>query len=665
VKTSSIQQTTANSAIYDASTIHVLRGLEAVRRRPAMYIGSTDAQGVRSLINEVLQNSIDEVMMGCCRNISLAAHSDGSYEVADDGRGIPVDLHHESGRSACEVVLTTLHSGSKFGAGPYQASGGLYGVGLSCVNALSAWLEVDVFRDGKHHRARFARGAIVAPLEVIGATKRHGTIVRFLPDPEIFAAVEHSGLRESFARHLQAQAFLNPGLKISLVDHLTNEAVEYEYIGGIAGFVAELNGSRSLVHAVPMRINGGADGVEVDLAMQWTHSYSENVQLYVNGIHTPHGGAHAEGLSRAMTSAINRYAAERSLLDGVLGETLSWPDISEGLTAVLALRMDEPEFDGTTKTYLSSSRAGRVVANIVDEKLTACFFADPTAAANIIVRAREAARARAASRRASQRARYRPRDFRIDHEAYRVQFGERSKNWHESARWITDKGILETHALACRVPEDTIVLDTCCGSGVVGAAFRGRVAKIVGLDITPQMAALARERLDEVVLGDVYQIPFPEASFGLVCNREVLHLLPEPHRPIAEMYRVLKPGGQIVIGQWVPYGPIDAAWMFRIVKKKQPLFVNNLMAQDLVELLGKAGFVDITQTEYLQWEDIDNWIDSWETPVMQRHEIRELYHRAPAEIREVHPFEISASGQIRDLWRWCIFSAFKPPVRAP
>jgi DNA gyrase subunit B len=194
----------------------------------------------------------------------------------------------------------------------------------------------------------------------------------------------------------------------------------------------------------------------------------------------------------------------------------------------------------------------------------------------------------------------------------------------------------------------------------VGASFRGKVGKITGLDLTPQMVKLASERLDEVVQGDVYAIPFPEASFELVVNREVLHLLPEPERPVAQVLRVLKPGGQFIVGQLVPYGAEDAAWFFRVVKKKQPLFFNNLMEADMIRLLQDAGFKNIRTAEYFQWEDIDLWIDTWETPNQQRHEIRDLYHHAPQEARAIHPFKISPEGRILDQWRWVVFSARKP-----
>jgi DNA gyrase subunit B len=195
---------------------------------------------------------------------------------------------------------------------------------------------------------------------------------------------------------------------------------------------------------------------------------------------------------------------------------------------------------------------------------------------------------------------------------------------------------------------------------VVGASFKGKVGHITGLDLTPEMAALARTRLDDVVLADVYDIPFPEGRFDLVTNREVLHLFPHPERPVSEVFRVLKPGGQFIVGQLVPYSAVDAPWFFRVLKKKQPLFYNNFLDRDMVRLLEAAGFVDIHYTEVLQWEDIDTWIDTWETPPMMRHQIRDLYHHAPAEVRAVHPFEIREDGVIWDCWRWCVFSAKKP-----
>lgn len=641
---------------YDASSITVLEGLEPVRRRPAMYVGSTGPAGVFNLAVEVVQNAVDEALAGHCTAIDVTVHDDGSIEVQDDGRGIPVD-DLPSGRSAAEVVLTTLHAGGKFGTGAYFAAGGLHGVGVSCVNALSAWLVLTVQRDGGAWRARFERGEVVEPLVRLAAQPDgHGTRIHFAPDPSIFPDPIVPEAR--LAAWLHAQAFLNEGLAIRYDNRLTGVAESWAYASGVAGFVAWLNREREAVHAEPAHLRGEGKGIQVDVALQWTHAYAEDVQAYVNGVHTPQGGTHVEGLRAALTQVINGYAASAHLLEGA--ESIAGYDLREGLTAVLSVRMGEPEFEGQTKAVLTTRAATDVVQHVVAQALVDWLTGHPAEAAAIVGRALEASRARAAARRASERARYQRVDLDFSRDVYREQFGIRSTNWHASARWITDGAILAEHAAHCKVAPDAKVLDVCCGSGVVGNAFRGKVGHITGLDLTPEMIKLSRTRLDEVVQGDVYDIPFPAASFDLVCNREVLHLLPNPERPVSEVFRVCKPGGQFIVGQWVPFSEVDAAWMFRIVKKKQPLFFNNLMEADLVALLTNAGFVDIKVTEVLQWEDIDTWIDTWETSVIHRHQIRDLYHHAPAEVRAVHPFEIAPDGRITDCWRWVVVSGWKP-----
>jgi len=278
----------------------------------------------------------------------------------------------------------------------------------------------------------------------------------------------------------------------------------------------------------------------------------------------------------------------------------------------------------------------------------------------VVAKARTSARARASARRARDRIQHRHRDQEIDEGAYKTQFGIRSKNWHQSAEWIANDDLLAAHAAMCKVAPDARLLDVCCGSGVVGNAFKDKVGSTTGLDITPEMVALSSQRLDKVVQGTVFDLPFPDDSFDIVVNREVMHLFPHPERMLHEVYRVLKPGGQFIFGQIVPYGPEDAAWMHRIFIKKQPLLHHMFMAEDLLELLGTVGFGDIETDEKLLWESIDVWIDTWETSRLHRHEIRELFYNAPAEVRAVHPIEITPDGKVRDLWRWVIFSSWKP-----
>lgn len=647
------------SGHYDASHIAVLTGLEPVRQRPAMYVGSTGADGVRHLVHEVVQNAVDEAMAGWCSHIAVEVHADGSCSVRDDGRGIPVDDHPALGRPACEVVFTTLHAGGKFGRDAYDMAGGLHGVGISCVNALSQWLTLDVWRDGQHHQQAFSRGLVTRDLAALGPTEARGTRVHFLPDPEIFGdavALDPDVL----ARRLQEQAFLHPGISIDYTHGPGGRRERFQYDTGIVGFVQFLNRDREVFHDHPVHCKGRADGIDVEAALQWTTAYAEDISTYVNSIFTSNGGTHLDGLKSALTRAINRYAVDHGLLDERHGETVAGYDIREGLTCVLSIRMQEPQFEGQTKSSLTSARATAAVEQVLGEQLRETLERQPEVAAAIVGKALEASRARVAARRASERARYQSIDPILSKEIYQIQFGIRSKNWHESARWITDRGLLDSHAELCRKGPDALVLDVCCGSGVVGDAFRARVGRIVGLDLTPEMIALARTRLDEVHQGNVYEMPFEDETFDMVVNREVLHLLPRPDIPVGHIFRVLKPGGQFVVGQLVPYSDIDAPWMFRILKKKQPLFFNNFTGESFRALLADAGFVDIEATEYLQWEDIDVWIDTHETPNLHRHEIRDLYHHAPAEVRAVHPFEILPSGQIRDQWRWLVFSAFKP-----
>ncbi len=643
---------------YNADSIVVLRGLEAVRRRPAMYIGSTGSDGVFNLVVEVLQNAIDEALGGHARTIVVTASDQGEWTVADDGRGIPVDPFGPAGRPAAEIVATVLHSGSKFEAGVYDRPGGLHGVGLACVNALASELTLRIVRGGESWFGRFRKGEIVEPIGSEGAAKAgamdHGTTVYFRPDPEIFGSARADV--DSIATWLQAQAWLLPGLTVVL--RRPEGEAKWHSRAGLPDFAKWIAGGAEPVHAEPITIQGEAAGIDVEVALQWTRAYTEQVRPFVNNVHTAQGGTHVDGLRAALARAVAHYATSHHLLDP--GESLAGYDVYEGLVAVLAVRLREPEFEGQTKSLLTSAAATDAVRQVVAKGLAAYLGANPGDAAAIVGRAVEAARARAASRRASERARYQRVDIQIDKEVYRQQFGIRSKNWHDSARWITDATLLGLHGGSCAADEGATVLDVCCGSGVVGASFKGRVKKVIGLDLTPEMIALAKTRLDEVVQGDVYEIPFPAASFEVVCNREVLHLLPQPERPVAEVFRVLKPGGQFIVGQLVPFGPVDAPWMFRILKKKQPLFFNNFLDEDMRALLLAAGFVDLTMREYLQWEDIDTWINTWETAPLQRHQIRDLYHHAPAEVRAVHPFEISPTGAIRDCWRWCVYSCFKP-----
>jgi DNA gyrase subunit B len=642
---------------YSAQSITVLSGLQAIRHRPAMYVGSTGPQGVTHLMEEVVQNSVDEAMAGACSRILVTLHSDGSMSVDDNGRGIPTEPHPETGRPASEVVLTHVHAGGKFGGDGYKVAGGLHGVGLSCVNALSSWLELNTWRNGQRHQQRFTQGNPDQDLSELGPEDRTGTRIHFKPDPEIFGEATLS--KDGLLRRLQEQAFLHPGLQIQLIDQGNGLDQTFAYDTGIVGFVEHLNKGRSPLHKT-VHLQGTEDGIQIDLALQWTGAYAEDVSTYVNSIRTPQGGTHYDGLTQAITQAVNKYALNHRLLNEDASEEIAGYDIREGLTVVLSVKMEQPEFEGQTKTALTSIKAGPAVEGFVFRTLSAYMNSNPGIAATIVGKALEASRARAAARSASERARYQLADAGINKEVYLAQFGIRSKNWHDSAIWLTHEELLQTHAGMTQMPADAKVLDVCCGSGVVGASFKDRVGSVEGLDLTPEMIAMAETRLDKVHRGDVYDMPFEDASYDMVVNREVLHLLPRPEKPVSEIFRVLKPGGQFVVGQLLPYSEVDAPWFFRVLKKKQPLFFNNFTVERFRALLTNAGFDVVDEREVLQWEDIDLWIDTHETPNLMRHEIRDLYYNAPAEVRKVHPFEVLPNGAIRDCWRWVVFSAIKP-----
>ncbi|WNV84998.1 methyltransferase domain-containing protein [Umezawaea sp. Da 62-37] len=649
---------TALTGDYVAASIVVFSGLEAVRRNPSMYVGSTDADGLHHLVFELVDNAVDEHEAGHCRDVHVTVHDDGSCSVRDDGRGIPTGPHPETGRPACEVVLTTLHSGGKFGGDSYATSAGLHGVGLCCVNALSRWLSLDVWRDGEHVRQDFARGEPAGdPVRVDGSTRR-GTLIRFGPDDAVFG--EHGFDAATIADRMEEVAFLHPGLSVRFTDERTGREDTFLHLDGVRGLLEHRNRHATVVHPAPIVVADRSGSPAVEIALWWTEGYVEEIWSFVNGVRTKQGGSHVEGLRAGLASAVNRYAADHGMLDTFAGERITTVDILEGLTAAMIVRMDAPRFDGQVKQRLRTPEVAHVLKGVVERALWQALLDDPDLGRRVVARALDATRARLAARLAGRTARHRPRELEIDYTVYQRQFGIRSRNWHDSCSWLTDDGLLARHAALCEVPADTRMLDVCCGSGVVGNAFAGRVGEMIGLDITPEMVRLASDRLDRVDQGTVYDMPYEDGAFGLVVNREVLHLLPQPEKPLAEIFRVLRPGGQFIVGQIVPYADEDAFWMFRIFKKKQPLLFQMFREQDFRSLLLDAGFVDPRMEEYFLWESIDLWIDTHETTPAHRSEIRRLYYDAPAEVRAVHPFEVRSDGSVRDRWRWCVYSLRKP-----
>jgi DNA gyrase subunit B len=390
---------------YDARSITVLEGLEAVRKRPGMYIGSTGERGLHHLVYEVVDNAVDEALAGFCDRIEVTLLADGGVSVWDNGRGIPVDEHPVEHRPAIEVVMTTLHAGGKFDGKSYAVSGGLHGVGVSVVNALSSRLTAEVRKDGFVWRQSYAVGAPVAPLEKGEETDERGTIISFWPDPDIFEETIWSF--ETLSRRLQEMAFLNRGLLITLTDlrpdYINGEphVISYCYDGGIADFVRYLNASKEPAHASVIDFGEDGDGISAEVAMQWNGSYTESVYTFANTINTAEGGTHEEGFRAALTSVVNKYARDQKLLREK-DQNLTGDDVREGLSAIIHVKLAEPQFEGQTKTKLGNTEARSFVLKVCNDHLKDWFERNPGEAKAVVIKATQAARARIAARQARE-----------------------------------------------------------------------------------------------------------------------------------------------------------------------------------------------------------------------------------------------------------------------
>ena len=385
---------------YDASQIQVLEGLEAVRKRPGMYIGSTSSSGLHHLVYEIVDNSIDEALAGYCTHIEVIIEPGDIIRVSDNGRGIPVDIQEQTGKSALEVVFTVLHAGGKFGGGGYKVSGGLHGVGASVVNALSEWLTVQVHKDGKIHEMSFSRGDIVEPIHIVGETDHTGTTVRFKPDPEMFDDTVYD--YEILHTRMREQAFLNGGLKITLEDRREgqeqSESMCYE--GGIREFVTWLNKHKTPIHEDVIYLSGSKSDAIAEIAMQYNDGFNENLISFANDIHTPEGGMHETGFKTALTRVINAYGQKNNIIKG--DDKVSGEDVREGISAVISVKLPEAQFEGQTKQKLGNAYIRTLVDSIVNEQLTEYFEEHPAAAKAILDKAMMANRAREAARKARE-----------------------------------------------------------------------------------------------------------------------------------------------------------------------------------------------------------------------------------------------------------------------
>lgn len=406
-----VEEATRVTQSYGEEQIQVLEGLEAVRKRPGMYIGSTDARGLHHLVYEIVDNSVDEALAGYCKRIDICIHRDGSVSVQDDGRGFPVGIHPKMGRPAVEVCLTVLHAGGKFGGGGYKVSGGLHGVGASVVNALSEKLQVTVYQDGKIYRQEYVRGKYLYDLKVIGTTERTGTTIRFWPDvksesnPEgIFETGDFQ--YEVLRTRLQEMAFLNKGITISFTDERDENKQRQNvfcYEGGLREFVKYLNQNRQVLFEEPIYTEGIKDGILVEVAMQYNDSYQENIYTFANNIATPDGGTHLTGFNSALTRAVNNYGHRFKLLKDT--ESLKGEDIRESLTAIVSIKMEDPQFESQTKSKLGSGQVRGVVDGLVTEELTNYLEENPANARAILDKCISAARAREAARKAREQTR--------------------------------------------------------------------------------------------------------------------------------------------------------------------------------------------------------------------------------------------------------------------
>ena len=384
---------------YNAEQIQILKDLEAVRLRPGMYIGSTGPRGLHHLVYEIIDNSIDEAMAGYCDEIEVTIYEDNSISVVDNGRGIPVEIHPETGKPTVETVLTVLHAGGKFGGSGYKVSGGLHGVGASVVNALSEWLEVEVKRDEKIYHQKFERGKAVTSLTIKGNGKGTGTKITFKPDALIFDELVYSF--ETLSHRLRELSFLNKGLKIILKDKRTNVVKEFFHEGGLIDFVIYLNKNKDVLHSKPIYMNTEKDGTQFEVSLQYNDGYVENLYSYANNIHTTEGGTHEAGFKAALTRVVNDYARKNNMLkeneDNLLGE-----DIREGMTAIISVKIKEPQFEGQTKTKLGNSEIRGLTENIVNDGLSTFLEENPAVARKIVEKAINAARAREAARKAKE-----------------------------------------------------------------------------------------------------------------------------------------------------------------------------------------------------------------------------------------------------------------------
>ncbi|MGZ3690152.1 MAG: methyltransferase domain-containing protein, partial [Pseudobdellovibrio sp.] len=625
--------------------ITVLSEIEAVRKNPSMYVGSVDDSGKHHLLHEIIHNAIDESVQGTATQVKIRVAPD-YCEVIDNGRGLPLSIHQDYKMTEAELALTKLHAGSKFKKVSNQFTAGLHGVGLSCVNALSEKMKVQILNAEGVFELDYAFGLLKSPLKKVANSSTTGTGVKFYPDREIFRNTQGFDIQK-ITQFVKKLSCLHPHLDFYLEDMQTGKTEVIKSKRGLTDLLAYDARKTQLLFAEAVEIHLNHNDFSFHCVFNWSTENTPSLDSFVNSVNTSFGGTHVDSFSRGLCEALSSLFKQ-------FQESFEVEEVTDGLYAALDLRILNPHFEGQTKLRLSNPEFNSEIERATFKAAIEYFNSHSKELNAIFERLRDVRKARLNSKRVAERIFLQFGNKVINEEIYKEQFGARSKNWHDSAVWITDQKLLQHHADMFKLNEDSVALDVCCGSGVVGASFKHKVKKVVGLDLTPEMVNLAKTRLDEVHQGNVYSIPFPENSFDLVCTREVLHLLPYPEKPVSEIYRVLKPGGQFIVGQILPFSEVDAAWMYRIFKKKQPLIFNMFQEEDFRKMLLGAGFNQLEMQEINVWESIDVWINSYETTHIHRHEIREIYRNATQAVKDIHPFKILPNGEIQDLWRWCI-----------
>lgn len=582
------------SSDYNESQIQVLEGLEAVRKRPGMYIGSTSARGLHHLVYEIVDNAVDEALAGFCTEITVKIHPDNSISVMDNGRGIPVGIQQQKGISAVEVVFTILHAGGKFGGGGYKVSGGLHGVGASVVNALSTWLTVNIHTEGKLYEQKYARGNVLAPLAVIGESQQHGTYVHFLPDPEIFEETVFT--YDILKQRLRETAFLTKGLKINLIDlrEGMEQARTFHYEGGIKEFVAYINKSRQALYNDIFYCCGQKDGILVEVAFQYNDGYTENIFSFVNNINTPDGGTHLIGFKSGLTKTLNDYGKKIGILKDA-DKKLSGDDVREGISAVISIKVEDPQFEGQTKAKLGTSEAKNAVESVLSEYFTYYLEENPAVAKNIIEKGMMASRARDAARKARELVR---RKTGLENTRLPGKLTDcTSKDPYECEIYIVEGNSAGGSAIKARDPKTQAILPL---RGKILNVEKARLDRILGSEEIKNMITAFGTGISEDF--DIEKLRYHKIVIMTDADVDGAHIRT---LLLTFFYRYMP--------QLIEEGKVYIAQppLYRVEKNKQHYYVyDDLQLETLYNEIGKTGIKEVQRYKGLGEMDFDQLRDT-------------------------------------------------------